>query len=33
MIIFSVVNDAKVSADELNKDMQKISKWAFKWKM
>ena len=31
--IFSVVNDANVSADELNKDLQKISEWVYRWKM
>ena len=25
--IFSAVNDASISADELNKDLQKISAW------
>ena len=25
--IFSAVNDASISADELNKDLQKISQW------
>ena len=31
--IFSAVNDANVSADELNKDLQKISEWVYRWKM
>ena len=31
--LFSVVNDSNISANELNKDLQKISEWAFKWKM
>ena len=31
--IFSAVNDANISADELNKDLQKISEWFYKWKM
>ena len=32
-IKFSVVNDNNISADELSKDLQKISEWAYKWKM
>ena len=31
--LFSAVNDANISADELNKDLQKISEWVYKWKM
>ena len=31
--IFSDVNDANISADELSKDLQKISDWVYKWKM
>ena len=31
--IFSAVNDANISADELNKDLQKISEWFYRWKM
>ena len=31
--IFSAVNDDSVSADELNKDLQKISELVCKWKM
>ena len=31
--IFSAVNEANISADELNKDLQKISQWVYKWKM
>ena len=31
--IFSAVNDAKISADEINKDLQKISEWVYRWKM
>ena len=31
--IFSVVNDANISADELNKDLKKISEWTYKQKM
>ena len=31
--LFSVVNDSNISANELNKDLQKISEWACKWKM
>ena len=30
---FSVVNDPNISANELNKDLELISKWAYKWKM
>ena len=29
---FSVVNDSNISANELNKDLQKISEWAYKRK-
>ena len=28
--LFSAVNDANISADELNKDLQKISEWVYK---
>ena len=31
--LFSVVNDSNISENELNKDLQKISEWAYKWKM
>ena len=31
--IFSDVNDANISADELSKDLQKISERVYKWKM
>ena len=31
--LFSVVNDSNISANELNKDLQKISEWAYQWKM
>ena len=31
--IFSAVNDANISADEQNKDLQKISEWVYRWKM
>ena len=31
--LYSVVNDNDISANELSNDQQKISKWAFKWKM
>ena len=31
--LFSVVNDSNISPNELNKDLQKISEWAYKWKM
>ena len=31
--IFPAVNDANVSAEELNKDLQKKSEWVYRWKM
>ena len=31
--LFSKVYDIDISAKELNSDLQKISKWAFQWKM
>ena len=31
--IFSTVHDINYSASNLNSDLQKISVWAFKWKM
>ena len=31
--LFSVVCDSNISVYELNNDMQKISEWAYKWKM
>ena len=31
--IFFVVNDINVSADQMNKDLEKISMWAYQWKM
>ena len=31
--LFSVVCDRNISTYELNNDMQKISEWAYKWKM
>ena len=31
--IFSAVNDANISAGELNKDLQKISEWVYKWEI
>ena len=33
MTLFSVVSDSIISANEVNKDLQKISEWAYKWKM
>ena len=30
---FSTVYDPKISAEELNHDLQQISQWAFQWKM
>ena len=29
-LIFSAVNDANISANELKKDLQKISKWVYR---
>ena len=29
--LFSVVNDSNISANELNKDLQKVSEWAYEW--
>ena len=31
--LFSVVHDKNTSANELNNDLQKISNWAYQWKM
>ena len=31
--IFSVVSYISVSADQMNKDLEKISKWAYQWKI
>ena len=31
--IFSIVNDINVSADLMNKDLEKISMWIYQWKM
>ena len=31
--LFSVVHDSNISANELNNDLQKISEWAYKWKI
>ena len=31
--IFSVVHDVDLSAKQLNDDLNKISEWAFQWKM
>ena len=31
--LFSGVNDPNISANELNKDLELISEWAYKWKM
>ena len=32
-LLFSVVNESNISANELNEDLQKISEWAYKWKI
>ena len=31
--LFSIIHDAKTTTYELNKDLQKIAKWAHQWKM
>ena len=31
--LFTIVNDKKKSANMLNKDLRRISKWAYNWKM
>ena len=31
--VFSTIHDSNTSASNLNSDLQKISEWAFKWKM
>ena len=31
--LFSIVNNNNISANELNKDLQKLSAWAYKWEM
>ena len=31
--LFSVIHDNNTSAEVLNRDLQKMSKWAHKWKM
>ena len=31
--LFSIIHDAKTTAYELNKDLQKIAEWAHQWKM
>ena len=31
--IFSVVNDINISADQMNKSLEKISMWTYQWKM
>ena len=31
--LFSVVNDSNISANKLNKNLQKTSEWAYRWKM
>ena len=31
--LFSIVRDPNTSANELNKNLQKISEWAYQWKM
>ena len=31
--LFSVVHDIKTTANDLNKDLELINRWAFQWKM
>ena len=31
--LFSIIHDAKLTAYELNKDLQKMTEWAHQWKM
>ena len=31
--VFSAVHNSNTTVKELNKDLQKISEWAYKWKM
>ena len=31
--IFSAVNDANISADEINKDLQEKFEWVYRWNM
>ena len=32
-MLFSVVNNPEISANELNNDLKVISQWAYQWKM
>ena len=32
-MLFSVVNNPSISANELNQDLKAISQWAYQWKM
>ena len=32
-MIFSIINDPEIPADELNHDLVVINQWAYKWKM
>ena len=32
-MLFSVVNNPAISANELNHDLKVISQWAYQWKM
>ena len=32
-MLFSVVNNPEISANELNHDIKVISQWAYQWKM
>ena len=31
--LFSIIHDAKKTAYELNKDLQRITEWAHQWRM
>ena len=33
IMLFSVVNDPVISADELNHDLKVLNQWAYQWKM
>ena len=32
-MIYLVINDINISANELNNDLKKVSNWTFQWKM
>ena len=33
IMVYSVIHDTVISADDLNHDLEKINKWAYQWKM